>query len=209
MDRVGPLNSQPITGRLESSLEGALADPGALRSTVRALVDAEFPPTLATDVLMAVGFDPEEIYSESGAMSAGRGTDVAKKRRSSSWPAQVMQAWDRQCAFSGYDGQLGSGSVALEAAHVRWFNYEGPDDLDNGLALCSLHHKLFDRGALGLTDDCRIRVSSNYTARTEAGRRVYDLADLPLRARPGTLMPATQHLAWHSTQVFKGTELSA
>jgi hypothetical protein len=33
------------------------------------------------------------------------------------------------------------------------------DELDNGLALCSLHHKLFDRGVFGLDDDLTVVVS--------------------------------------------------
>lgn len=37
----------------------------------------------------------------------------------------------------------------------------GPDSEDNGVALCTLHHKAFDRGALGLDDDRRILVSED------------------------------------------------
>ena len=106
-------------------------------------------------------------------------------------------------------GNCGTGSVGLEAAHVRWFNFDGPDALDNGLALCSLHHKLFDRGALGLTGEYQIRVSSSFTARTDAGRRIYDLAGQPLRPRPGTPLPATEHLVWHAAQVFKSNPVAA
>jgi HNH endonuclease len=35
----------------------------------------------------------------------------------------------------------------LEAAHIKWFQARGPDVVQNGLALCSLHHKIFDLGA--------------------------------------------------------------
>ena len=72
----------------------------------------------------------------------------------------VIEAWDRQCAFCGFDGAAGGGVVGIEAAHVRWFKLGGPDDLDNGLALCSLHHKLFDRGALGLDANYHVQVST-------------------------------------------------
>lgn len=207
MDRVGPLNSAPITGRLTPAVERALDGPGVLNATARALVDAEFPPTITADVLTAVGLDPDEVYSQGAALVEGGDGSVPARRRSGRWPAQILEAWDRQCAFCGYDGQLGAASVGLEAAHVRWFNFEGPDDLDNGVALCSLHHKLFDRGALGLTDEHRIRVSGRFTARSEAGRRVYDLADQPLRPRRGTKLPAPQYLVWHDVQVFKGQPL--
>ena len=57
----------------------------------------------------------------------------------------MLQAWDRQCAFCRYDGQAAVATVGVEAAYVRWFSFDGPDSLDNGLALCVLlHHKLFE-----------------------------------------------------------------
>ncbi|HEY8642404.1 MAG TPA: HNH endonuclease [Candidatus Dormibacteraeota bacterium] len=46
----------------------------------------------------------------------------------------------------------------------------GPDELDNGLALCALHHKLFDLGVLGLNSTLRLQVSAAFSARTPAGR---------------------------------------
>ena len=78
----------------------------------------------------------------------------------------MLEAWDRQCAFCGYDGQITGASVAIEAAHVRWFAFDGPDTLDNGLALCALHHKLFDLGALGLNPRLQVMVSATFSART-------------------------------------------
>src|SRR6478672_10825060 len=144
MDNVGPLDSTPITGRLETTLEREVSDPGVLQSVAKSLVMSQFPATVAPDVLVAVGLDPDAILSGTAAPLT-----EDQRRRSSAWPGLILRAWDYQCAFCGYDGRLGSGVVGLEAAHVRWFNLGGPDDPDNGLALCSLHHKLFDRGALG------------------------------------------------------------
>jgi len=70
--------------------------------------------------------------------------------------------------------------------------FAGPDTVDNGLALCALHRKLFDRGALGLDDDLRIKVSTEFSTRTGVGRLLYDLHGRPLRPRPGTTMPAAE-----------------
>jgi putative restriction endonuclease len=152
--------------------------------------------------LADVGLDPDQVSSPAGAAPVRRHRDGA-------WPSLVLTAWDRQCAFCGFDGQLGYGSVGLEAAHVRWFTHHGPDTLDSGLALCALHHKLLDRGALGLTHDYRIKVSPHFTARTPTGRLVYDLADRPLHPRSGTPMPAREHLDWHDHEVFKGAPVAA
>ncbi|WP_349256583.1 phosphorothioated DNA-binding restriction endonuclease [Actinophytocola sp.] len=200
MDRVRPLADHQVVGRLEPAVEQALRDPAVALAVARQLVEAEFPPTVAPDVLAAVGLDPEAILTTAPPAPLSR-------RRDSAWPATILTAWDRQCAFCGFDGQLGSAVVGIEAAHIRWFNFDGPDDPDNGLALCSLHHKLFDRGALGLTADLCIQVSRSFSARTDAGRAVYELDRRTLRPRPGTTPPSPGHVDWHTREVFKSPAL--
>lgn len=207
MDRVRPLAVNGVVGRLEPVLEDALRDADLAALAARHLVESEFPPTVAPDVLAAVGLDPDAVLGaiQGQALSGG----ASRRHRRSSWPAAVLEAWDRQCAFCGFDGQLGAATVGVEAAHVRWFTFGGPDDPDNGLALCSLHHKLFDRGVLGLGEDLRIAVSARFTSRTATGRSVYDLHGRPLRPRPGTAVPAAAHVGWHTREVFKGPALTA
>jgi putative restriction endonuclease len=204
-DNLTPLRERHVTGRLDARLESALRSrPRLLHEAARRLVESHFPMTVAPDVLTAVGLDPDLV------LAARPSDELAQRRkRSSTWPQMIIAAWDRQCAFCGYDGQLGGTVVGIEAAHVRWFNLGGPDSDDNGLALCSLHHKLFDRGAIGLDRDHRIQVSASYSARTDSAKRVYDLHDSQLRPRRGTALPADEHVAWHIAQVFKGERLSA
>jgi putative restriction endonuclease len=55
----------------------------------------------------------------------------------------------------------------------------------------------------------RIHVSATYTARTSAGRALHDLHGSALQARPGTALPALEHLRWHRREVFKGRPLAA
>ena len=205
-DLVRPLREHDVTGRLDLGLEASLReDPSLLYAAARRLVESQFPMTVAPDVLAAVGLDPDLVFGTVAPV-----TDlVERRRRSAAWRETILAAWDRQCAFCGYDGQLGGSPVGIEAAHVRWFNVDGPDTEDNGLALCSLHHKLFDRGALGLTSEHRIQVSGHFSARTDEARRVYDLHDRALRPRPGTALPAAPYVEWHTHQVFKGVALSA
>ncbi|MGY1810149.1 phosphorothioated DNA-binding restriction endonuclease [Blastococcus sp. SYSU D00669] len=203
MDNVRPLR-EGVTGRLEHSLEEMLLRrPKAIPVVARGLVDSHFPATVAPDVLSALGFDPEEPVAPATPLDPGQ------RKRSATWRAEVIEAWDRQCAFCGFDGQAGGVPVGLEAAHVRWFALDGPDSLDNGLALCMLHHKLFDRGMLGLDDEVSVVVSRRFSARTPHGRAVYDLHGHRLAARPGTPLPALPHVRWHQEQVFQGTPLSA
>lgn len=205
MDHVRPLR-EGVTGRLEAALEAALRGrPELLDEAARGLVESHFPGTVAPDVLVSVGLDPDLLDGRAlvDAESA------AQRRRSSAWPSAIIEAWDRQCAFCGFDGAAGGGVVGIEAAHVRWFKLGGPDDLDNGLALCSLHHKLFDRGMLGLDGDLAVVVSRRFSARTTNGRAVYDLHGRRLAPRPGTNLPAAEHVRWHTEQVFQGQSLGS
>ena len=205
MDNVGPLRAADPVGRFAPDLERRLAaDPSLLLRTARGLVLSHFPETLAPDVLTAVGIEPDAVLRADPMLPAD---DV--RRRDSAWRSAVLSAWDRSCAFCGYDGQLGGTAVGLDAAHVRWWAYDGPDDLDNGLALCALHHKLFDRGAIALDASHRLLVSESYSARTPAGRGLYDLHGRTLRPRPGTPLPRDVHVAWHRREVFKGVALAA
>lgn len=202
-DKLASLRQEGVHGRLDSAIEQVLlADRARLDATVRQLVDAQFPSTIAPDVLLAVGFDPE-------LLAPGPVTVTPEERkRSVQWRDAIVRAWDGACAFCGYDGSLGGAPVGIEAAHVRWFKLGGPDELDNGLALCSLHHKLFDRGALGLSPDARVQVSEQFRA-SGVGKQVYELHGRELRPRPGAQLPAPVHVEWHRTQVFKGDPLAA
>ena len=203
MDTLSGLRSGGISGHLTSAIERELlADPARIPVLARRIVDAQWPSTVADDVLLAVGFDPE-LSTASTAVVGALG-----RKRSAAWRVGILAGWDRSCAFCGFDGALAGAPVGIEAAHVRWFNFDGPDELDNGLALCSLHHKLFDRGALGLSLNHVVLVSDRFHA-SGTGRSTYELHGKPLTPRPGTPLPAVEHLEWHAREVFQGASLSA
>jgi hypothetical protein len=106
----------------------------------------------------------------------------------------------------GHTNAQVDGRAETSRSRVRcWHSQDGPDVVANGLALCALHHALFDLGVLGLTAELRIRVSSLYVARSDAGRAVDDLSGQPLLApRPGQPVVEVNHVDWHHRQVFKG-----
>ena len=206
-DSVSDLRSAPVEGHFTTEIEAALtASPDLVNEVARSIIEGQFPMSIASDVLSAVGLDPDFVFA--GARGAVV-VDLDRRRRDAGWRHRILAAWDRSCAFCGFDGRAGGGPVGIEAAHVRWFNFEGPDDMDNGLALCALHHKLFDRGVLGLVDEGTIVVSSVYSASSAVGRAVYDLHEFELKPRPGTQLPSSAHVDWHRSEVFKGHQLGA
>ena len=204
-DNLGPLRESPIGGSFTPDIEHALkAAPGQALDAARIIVEQQFPLTVAPDVLFSAGLDPDLVFGTSVTPPP----DAERRRRDPAWRHRILEAWDRSCAFCGFDGSLAGSPVGIEAAHVRWFNFGGPDSLDNGLALCSLHHKLLDRGVLGLEDPETVRVSTTFAAVSSTGRTIYDLHGRKLRPRPGTALPSPEYIAWHDNEVFKGASLS-
>ncbi|MGH3506503.1 MAG: HNH endonuclease, partial [Nocardioidaceae bacterium] len=199
-DDSTPLRAD-VSGRFAPEVEAALNRSHRLVARVaRLLVDLNFPDSLANDVLAAADLDPD-LIRHSGAVTR---SVPAQRRPRVGWQADVLDDWDRRCAFCGFDGHVGSVAVGLDAVHVRWFALDGPDDADNGLALCSLHHKLLDSGVLGLDEDYRITVSKAFAGASAAAIAVRELHGVRLVPPPGATLPAPAHVEWHSREVFKG-----
>ncbi|MEO3766091.1 phosphorothioated DNA-binding restriction endonuclease [Streptomyces sp. B5E4] len=187
-------------GRLRPEVEEILADPRSRAASARVLLDRHFTPALEGAICTAAGLDLTELELAAYEMAAAR-----RRTRRAGFTEEVLRAYAYACAMCGFDGALGRNPVGLEAAHVRWHSHEGPDEVSNGVALCSLHHTLFDLGVLGLTSELRIKVSELYVARSQAGLAVDNLHDRPLSTpRPGQPTLEAVHLRWHGLEVFKG-----
>ncbi|MGW2689159.1 phosphorothioated DNA-binding restriction endonuclease [Streptomyces sp. NPDC001414] len=198
---VRELRSGGAVGRLAPDLRAALRrEPSLLGRMARVLLDLHFPPSLHQDLCEAVGLELE--LAETEALTAPE-----QRRRDRRMREMVLTAYEYQCAFCGYDGMIGAVPVGLEAAHVRWWAYGGPDDVDNGLCLCSLHHKLFDMGVLGMGEGHRVLVSQRFVGRSPAAREhVTALVGRQLIGpQPGIRPVAETHRAWHTAQVFRGS----
>ncbi|MFD1661409.1 phosphorothioated DNA-binding restriction endonuclease [Streptomyces caeni] len=197
---VRDLRETGAAGRLVPELRAALRrEPPLLGRMARLLLDLHFPPSLHGELCEAIGLELEPTQTEQLLR--------VRRQRNPQMRELVLTAYEYQCAFCGYDGRIGAVPVGLEAAHVRWWAFDGPDDIDNGLCLCSLHHKLFDKGVLGIGDGHRILVSQRFVGHSPAAREhVIALAGRPLVGpQPGARPVAAAHRAWHIAQVFHGT----
>jgi putative restriction endonuclease len=201
-ERRAWLLERGAVGRLRPPVERLLADPGTLAAAARLLLDLHFTPVLAELICAAVDLDVPAL-DLAGSDRVSRTVRLRPRRRG--FAEEVLRGYAYQCAMCGFDGALGHYPVAIEAAHVRWHSQQGPDEMANALALCALHHALFDLGVLGITEDRKICISSLYVARSEAGKAVDALAGRPLLT-PRLRQPTVDvvHISWHHHQVFKG-----
>lgn len=168
------------------------ADSGLSVEIVQGLLDEHFPDTWHEDILQSAGI---ELTTKS----------VIRQKRNPKFRENILKAYEYRCAVCGFDVRLGLQPVALEAAHIKWHQAGGPDVEVNGLALCSLHHKLFDRGAFTLSEGLEILVSEN--AHGTAGFHEWlmrfhgEKLNFPQRE---TYYPNRDYTYWHSREVFQG-----
>jgi putative restriction endonuclease len=131
---------------------------------------------------------------------------AAAKKRDPQFRQRVLIAYEYRCAVCGFDVRLGSVSIALDAAHIRWHQAGGPDEESNGLALCVLHHKTFDLGAFTVNHDGVLLVSDK--AHGTAGFEETLMSRHGKGIRPPQRQewkPAPASLDWHAREVFKGS----
>ena len=48
----------------------------------------------------------------------------------------VLENFRYSCAFCGFHAVLNGVATGIDAAHVHWHSLHGPDDVENGIALC-------------------------------------------------------------------------
>ena len=124
-------------------------DPHLAWRVAYALIESHFPASLHGDILRAAGFS-DGPSQEAGVL---REATIRYLPRDSSFRARVLDAYDGKCAVCQLSLHLRDEPIGLEAAHIQWHKSRGPARVCNGLALCVLHHKLFDLGAFTVQDD--------------------------------------------------------
>lgn len=169
----------------------ALKSDEALRSQVISeLLESHFPETIHDDILqsLALSKTPETVKSND---------------RDPEFRAKVLSAYEYRCAVCGFNVRIGHMVVAIEAAHIKWHQAGGPDVHENGLALCSLHHKLFDRGAFTVDSDSLAVVSEKAYGTEGFVEHLGRFHRKPLlKPSRESYRPKREFVEWHMDQVF-------
>lgn len=201
----GALRANDAVGRLTQRFaKELLADPGLFSQVVRVLLDINFEPSLHADLCSAVGLVPE--VSDTSAVAHYVDGNLPRTQRDPMLRQRVLVAYECRCAFCGFEGWIGESVVGLEAARLRWWAFDGHDDLTNCLCLCSLHHRLLDKGVLGLTTGGVITVSRHFVGNTNAARDqvIALIGRTALTPLGGFPPPDRRNIDWHARQVFRG-----
>lgn len=193
------LTSARAVGRIPPRFQQLLrTDDELLAAATQRLLTTHFPSSLHTEIRTAVGLGDLPPLPHAGRAVAG-------------FRNSVLMAYRYACAVCGFSLRLDNKSIGLDAAHIKWRQAKGPDTTENGLALCSIHHKLFDLGAFTLSDDLRVLVSERVIDDQHDHHRRHTLLIHHGRAVAAPARPEqTPHygfVAWHRREVFREAPL--
>ena len=201
---LGELREPDVSAGFAPEVDAALRRDPALRAQLaHQLLDAHFPETLHGDILSALGLDLSTDSTDLTTDPATTTRTVA--RRDPRFRERVLRAYEYRCCVCGFDLRIGNITAGLEAAHIKWFQAKGPDIEANGLALCALHHKVFDLGAFTIVPDTYSLVFSQHAVAGEASRHMlmgFHGAGIIL-PQSTDYYPKAEFLKWHEGQVFK------
>ena len=119
---------------------------------------------------------------------------------------RVLKAYDRRCAFTGFQFINRGGRAEVEAAHIKSVEARGPDAVQNGIALSGTVHWMFDRGLLSIADDARILLS-NHINDVDGVRKILNLSGVARLPERVVDRPDARFVRWHREHVFKGAAL--
>ena len=182
-----------VTGGFKPEVFELLRSSQSLVSEIALEILAQhFPSTVFGDILDSVGLN---IQFE----------QAVRLKRDPGFRERILIAYEYQCAVCGYNLRMGSQHIALEAAHIKWHVAGGPDVEANGLALCSMHHKLFDLGAFTVGEDLALRVSQKANGTSGLSEWLMIFHGRPLRpTQSESFRPSAEFLKWHLGEVFRG-----
>jgi putative restriction endonuclease len=165
-----------------------LRDPTLSSEVISLLLSNHFPQSIHEDILAAVHLDQ---------------VPTAKPKRDARFREEVLRAYGYCCAVCGFNLRLDNVPLALDAAHIRWHQALGPSITSNGLALCSLHHKLFDRGAFSLSDRLDVQISQRVNGSSGLNEILLRFHGKNIAApNLADAQPAIEHVRWHRHEVF-------
>ncbi|MCY2977208.1 MAG: HNH endonuclease [Planctomycetota bacterium] len=181
-----------VAGGFTKELFDAIeANPVLIKRIAMDLLDRCFPESFHQDILETVNLQ-DTIET------------VERRKRDPRFRELVLTAYEYRCAICGLDLRMGGRELGLEAAHIKWHQARGPDTVENGLSLCSLHHKLFDRGAIGLGDDRTLLVSESVHGTEGLAHWLLNHHGRPIRLpQRDSYAPSPEFIGWHRKEVFR------
>jgi putative restriction endonuclease len=140
-------------------------------------------------VLSDISDDPEnvdeaEIESEVAAPRKKALVSTWKSVRAAGFGLRVLTAYSHRCAMCGVQLRL------IDGAHILPVEEPGStDETNNGIALCALHHRSYDRGLITFDQRFKTHVNQPMVKALKTADRAAGLSKFTAALRPIILTP--------------------
>lgn len=165
--------------------------PNLQAELIHDILDKHFPEGIHDDIISFFGLQVHGKPNQGGLAP-------------SAFHTQVLEAYSGRCSVTGFAVRLDGPTLGVESSHILWPQAGGRNEVSNGLALTTLHRKLFQLGVFTVDLSYRVRVSPvakgpeafiSALKRFE-GKKI----SLPTDAK---LRPSHKSLEWHRKEVWR------
>jgi len=176
-------------GFLDIYYEELKSDAKSKNEIVSFLLNDHFPSSYHDEILEAVNLS----------------LNVTKSlTRDPKFRARVLNAYEYKCCICNLDIRIQGKNAILDAAHIKWHQAGGASTEPNGLCLCVLHHRLFDRGVIGLNTDSSVIISEYANGGDGFKNLVLNYNGKKINNTISEhYKPALDNINWHTKEVFK------
>ncbi|HEY8595157.1 MAG TPA: HNH endonuclease [Devosiaceae bacterium] len=137
------------------------------------------------ELLVKLGEDPDKVSEQDIEDEIGEETrkyavlQTKKALRASDFARRVLSAYDHACAMCGTQLRL------IDGAHILPVEQTGStDETRNGVALCALHHRAYDRSLVTFDPVLKICINDDMVRRLKAEDRAGGLKEFRAGLKP-------------------------
>jgi len=209
------IKNQALFARFDEELFTLLQFSDSRDGLRRVLIEQHFSPEARPIVVEVSQVTSDSFAYSRDLLNRSRGRFNVKETpsadelyitevRSTAFRRVVVEAYQHTCAICRIRIVTPEGRTSVAAAHIVPWIHSHNDDPRNGMALCGLHHWVFDQGLVSVTPEHTIKISpilalnEQYTSPVLAleGRAIYTPIDR-------ILWPASKALEWHMNNIFR------
>jgi len=161
--------------------------------TVHKLLDKHFPASIHDEIIRHFNLVLNDPHSK----------DLTTEKE---FRKAVLTAYGNSCALTGFSLKYHGSYLGIEAAHICWPQAGGNDAISNGIAMNTLHRKLFHLGLFTINDkDYTVCISTGALENQTGGLSLKQLHGKSIKLPESVeLWPSKKALIWHSRWVFRG-----
>lgn len=170
----------------QSAIHGLASSPRDLAALTQIVADPAAP-----EAAVAAASEPRRVVL----------AQVARKLRDDGFSKRVLRAYANACGMCGVQLRL------IDAAHIVPVASANNDATNNGVALCALHHRAFDRALVSMDEKYRIVLNPDRLEALSAEHRIGRLSTFKRNLRAILALPPALNDRPHPDHINEGNRV--